>query len=69
MRTVMREAMAEQGIWLQHDTGMGSLRYVAIEPLCQFRQRLSTVRDFVLLRFGHFGVGLSLVLEARIPAC
>lgn len=43
--------------------------YFLLEPLDQFLQRLSTMRDLVLLCFGHLGICLAFVLKARIPAC
>lgn len=40
---------------------------VLFEPGLQFIERLTTMRDAVLLRLVHLGVRLALVFEARIP--
>lgn len=42
--------------------------HLLLEPLDELRECPATVGDFVLLHFGHFGVRLAFILEARIPA-
>lgn len=43
--------------------------HLLLQPLDELLQCFATVRDLVLLCFGHLGIGLALVLEACIPAC
>ena len=41
---------------------------LCLQPVLELRQRESTMRYGVLLRFVHLGIGLALILEDGIPA-
>lgn len=51
-----------------YDCASGRNLRVSIEPFGQLGQRLSTVRDLILLRLWHLCVSLPFVLEARVPS-
>lgn len=42
--------------------------HIALQPVGQFRQGLTTMRNLVLLRLVHLRVSSPLVLECRIPS-